>query len=61
MSGWVLVFGEYGLLPPRGEKDAVDEFFADKLKSPITLMTGQAIVIKLPLVNGERWNGREHA
>jgi hypothetical protein len=61
MSGWVLVFDEYGLLPPRGEKDAVDEFFADKPESPSPLMTGQAIVIKLPPVNSERWNGREHA
>jgi hypothetical protein len=44
----MLVFDEYGFAPAEGEKDAVDEFFADKPESPITLPTGQAIVLKLP-------------
>jgi O-methyltransferase len=47
-TGGVLLFDEYGFAAARGEKDAVDEFFADKPESPITLPTGQAIVLKLP-------------
>ena len=46
----VLLFDEYGFPAARGEKDAVDEFFANKPESPITLPTGQAIVIKLPSI-----------
>jgi O-methyltransferase len=47
-AGGVLLFDEYGFAPSRGEKDAVDEFFADKPESPITLPTGQAFVLKVP-------------
>lgn len=48
VPGGVLLFDEYAFAPSRGEKDAVDEFFADKPESPITLPTGQAMVLKLP-------------
>ena len=47
-AGGVLLFDEYAFAPARGEKDAVDEFFADKPESPITLPTGQAMVLKVP-------------
>ena len=49
VSGGVLVFDDYGFAAARGEKDAVDEFFADKPECPIALPTGQAIVLKVPL------------
>ncbi len=48
VPGGVLLFDEYGFAPARGEKDAVDEFFGDKPESPITLPTGQAIILKVP-------------
>jgi O-methyltransferase len=48
LAGGVLLFDEYGFAAARGEKDAVDEFFADKSESPITLPTGQAIILKVP-------------
>jgi O-methyltransferase len=49
VPGGVLLFDEYGFAAARGEKDAVDEFFADKPELPITLPTGQAIVLKVPV------------
>jgi len=48
VPGGVLIFDDYGFPAARGEKDAVDEFFADKPEAPITLLTGQSLVIKLP-------------
>jgi len=48
ISGGVLLFDEYAFAAARGEKDAVDEFFADKPESPITLPTGQGFVLKVP-------------
>lgn len=48
VQGGVMVFDEYGFAATRGEKDAVDQFFAGKPESPVTLPTGQAIAIKLP-------------
>jgi O-methyltransferase len=48
VTGGVLLFDEYAFAAARGEKDAVDEFFSDKLESPITLPTGQAILLKVP-------------
>jgi O-methyltransferase len=48
VPGGVLLFDEYGFAAARGEKDAVDKFFADKPESPITFPTGQAIVLKVP-------------
>jgi O-methyltransferase len=54
VPGGILLFDEYAFAPARGEKDAVDEFFADKPESPITLPTGQAMVLKVPSsFNGE--------
>ena len=47
-AGGVLLFDEYGFADAVGERDAVDEFLADKPESPIVLPTGQAIVLKLP-------------
>jgi O-methyltransferase len=46
VPGGVMVFDDYGFPACRGEKDAVDEFFADKLEVPIVLPTGQALAIK---------------
>lgn len=48
VPGGILLFDEYGFAAARGEKDAVDKFFADKRESPIVLLTGQAFVVKLP-------------
>jgi hypothetical protein len=48
VPGGVLLFDEYCFAAARGEKEAVDEFFADKPERPIALPTGQAIVLKLP-------------
>jgi O-methyltransferase len=48
VPGGVLLFDDYGFPAARGEKDAVDEFFADKPESPITLLSGQAILLKVP-------------
>lgn len=47
VSGGVLIFDEYAFPAARGEKDAVDQFFANKPESPITLPTGQAIILKI--------------
>jgi O-methyltransferase len=46
--GGVMLFDEYGFAAARGEKDAVDTFFADKPECPITIPTGQALVLKVP-------------
>lgn len=46
-AGAVLVFDDYGFPAARGEKQAVDEFFAAKPEIPIALPTGQALVLKL--------------
>jgi len=48
VAGSVMVFDDYGFPACRGEKDAVDEFFEDKPESPTALLTGQAMVFKLP-------------
>jgi O-methyltransferase len=48
VSGGVLLFDEYAFAAAQGERDAVDEFFADKPESPITLPTGQAMILKVP-------------
>ena len=43
VTGGIMIFDDYGFPACRGgEKDAVDEFFADKEERPITLPTGQA-------------------
>jgi O-methyltransferase len=48
VPGGVMLFDEYAFAAARGEKDAVDQFFADKPEAPMTLPTGQAVVLKLP-------------
>ena len=47
VPGGVLIFDDYGFPSCRGERHAVDQFFADQPESPIVLPTGQAIVIKV--------------
>jgi O-methyltransferase len=46
VPGGVIVFDDYGFPSCRGEKDAADEFFADKPEKAFVLPTGQGIVIK---------------
>jgi hypothetical protein len=46
--GGILLFDEYGWPSTHGEKLAVDEYFADKPERPIGLITGQALVLKVP-------------
>ena len=53
VTGGVLLFDEYCFAAARGEKDAVDEFFADKPERPIALPTGQAMVLKAPSEAGQ--------
>jgi O-methyltransferase len=48
VSGGMMLFDEYAFAAAAGEKQAVDEFFADKPEIPIVLVTGQALVLKLP-------------
>jgi len=48
ISGGIMIFDDYGFPGYKfAEKQAVDEFFNDKPESPISLRTGQCIVIKL--------------
>jgi len=48
VSAGVLIFDDYGFSGYKyAAKRAIDEFFHDKRESPITLPTGQCIVIKL--------------
>ena len=49
VPGGVMLLDDYAFAAARGEKDAVDEFYADKPESPITLPTAQAMVLKVPL------------
>ncbi|HMQ21784.1 MAG TPA: TylF/MycF/NovP-related O-methyltransferase [Planctomycetota bacterium] len=47
VQGGVLVFDDYGFVSCPGAKNAVDEYFATQLETPIYLPTGQAFVVKL--------------
>ncbi|GAI43581.1 unnamed protein product [marine sediment metagenome] len=48
IKGGIMVFDDYGFPCFKfAEKQAVDEFFTDEPESPISLHTGQCIVIKL--------------
>ncbi len=47
VDGAVMVFDDYGFPGARGEKEAVDEFFADRPEIPMALPTGQAVVTRL--------------
>ena len=44
--GGVMLFDDYGFSMTIGARQAVDEFFSDKLAFPICLNTVQAFVIK---------------
>jgi O-methyltransferase len=46
VSGGVMIFDDYGFPACRGERTAVDAFFAEKSQPVIALPTGQALVIK---------------
>jgi O-methyltransferase len=46
VAGGVMVFDDYGYPACRGERNAVDKFFADKSEPVITLPSGQGLVIK---------------
>ena len=46
VSGGIMMFDDYGYPACRGERNAVDEFFADKGHPVIVLPSGQALVIK---------------
>jgi len=46
VPGGVMVFDDYGFPACRGEKDAVDEYFATRVEQPIVLHSGQALVLK---------------
>jgi O-methyltransferase len=54
IAGGVMLFDEYAFAAAAGEKQAVDEFFADKPEIPIVLVTGQALVLKLASVDDAR-------
>ncbi|MEK9175088.1 MAG: TylF/MycF/NovP-related O-methyltransferase [Patescibacteria group bacterium] len=45
--GGIMIFDDYGFISCPGAKQAVDEFFASRLETPIYLPTGQCLVIKL--------------
>ncbi|MBI4577131.1 MAG: class I SAM-dependent methyltransferase [Planctomycetes bacterium] len=48
VAGGVLVFDDYGFAAyRRAQRQAVDEFFADKRESPMVMRTGQCLVVKL--------------
>lgn len=46
VRGGVMLFDEYGFPATRGEKDAVDEYFARLPEKPISLISGQCTIIK---------------
>jgi O-methyltransferase len=46
--GGFLIFDDYGFPSCPGARQAVDEFFRDRLEQPLVLPTGQAIVFALP-------------
>jgi O-methyltransferase len=47
VKGGIMVFDDYGFPTCKGERFAVDEFFKDKHETPVTLPTGQCLVLKL--------------
>ena len=47
-AGGFMLFDDYGFPSCPGARLAVDEFFKNKPEIPITLPTGQAMIVKLP-------------
>lgn len=47
VRGGVMLFDEYGFPSTRGEKDAVDEWCANVPEKPISLISGQCMILKL--------------
>jgi len=47
VDGGVMIFDDYGFPACKGEKDAVDQFFSDKKEKPISLPTGQSLIIRI--------------
>ena len=45
-GGGIMLFDDYGFISCPGAKQAVDEYFLDKVEPPIYLSTGQCVVIK---------------
>ena len=45
--GGVMVLDDYGHPNTTGARKATDDFFADKKEKPITLLKGQAVIIKI--------------
>jgi O-methyltransferase len=48
VPGGVIVFDDYGFASCYGARKAVDEFFSSRAEMPLSLPTGQALVLKLP-------------
>lgn len=46
VPGGVMLFDEYGFPSARGEKEAVDEWFAGQQDQPISLISGQCMILK---------------
>jgi hypothetical protein len=46
VRGGILLFDEYGFPSARGEKDAVDEWCAGRTEKPISLISGQGLLLK---------------
>lgn len=48
VPGGFMIFDDYGFQRCPGARAAVDEYFEDKAEFPLVLLTGQALVCKLP-------------
>lgn len=47
VKGGIIISDDYGFLSCPGAKKAVDEFFKDKIETPIYLLTGQCLIQKI--------------
>lgn len=46
-KGGFIVFDDYGMPTCSGARRAIDEFFSDKIETPIVLPTSQALIVKI--------------